>query len=165
MRILRLLLICVVGFFVYAALDTSNDREHIAELRKKDPSLLTDQDKLDLTAAVKEEKEAEKRRIAHEKEERAEREKNQAQTQALETQLNTRIACEDIARGKLRFPDSYQDESHEDGVSKIDGKDQYYFTLHYSGVNAFNVRSTSTIECYSPLNSRGEKVTYRSFDQ
>lgn len=165
MRILRLLLICVVGFFVYAVMDTNKDREHIAELRKKDTSLLTDQDRLDLKAADKEEKEAEKRRIAHEKEQREERKKNQAQTQKLENQVNTRVACEGVARGKLRFPDSYQDEAHEDGESKIDGKDQYYFTLHYSGVNAFNVRSTSTIECYSPLNSRGEKVTYRSFDQ
>ena len=50
------------------------------------------------------------------------------------------------------------------GVDNQNGKQVYYFTLDYSGINAFNVRGSHTIECYGTIGDPSHSVTYRTFN-
>lgn len=164
MKLLRMIFLLVVGFAVYAVLDTKNDRDHVSELKSKPQSELSDNDKRDLAEADKAEKERLNRKKVYEEEQRKESLKNKPQRDFVELQLKVRMACEDTARSRLKYPDSFRDEQHEDGVSDESGKKVYYYTLHYSAINAFNARSTSTIECYADVGKPDNKVTYRLFD-
>lgn len=164
MKVLRLLLFFVIGFAIYAAMDTKEDRGHISDLKSKSTNQLTNSDKEELVEADKSEKARLVRKEQYDEEQRKEALRNKPKRDFLELQLNVRIACENTARSLLKFPDSYEDVQHEDGVSDETGKSVYFFTLHYSAVNAFNVRSTSTIECYADVGDPNNKITYRSFE-
>ncbi|HHY0812915.1 hypothetical protein [Phytobacter diazotrophicus] len=73
------------------------------------------------------------------------------------------FTCEDIARSSLTNPDSYEREQTESGVDDQGNKKVYYFTLHYSGVNSFNVRDIHTVECYGTIGDAKHDVTYKMF--
>lgn len=73
------------------------------------------------------------------------------------------FTCEDIARTSLTSPDSYEREQTESGIDDQGSKKVYYFTLHYSGVNSFNVRDIHTIECYGTVGDTKHEVTYKMF--
>ncbi|MBD3720721.1 hypothetical protein IE992_01295 [Klebsiella pneumoniae] len=74
------------------------------------------------------------------------------------------FACKDIARNSLNYPDSFEVENTNSGIDNQNGKQIYYFTLDYSGVNAFNVRGTHTIECYGTIGDLSHSVTHKIFN-
>ncbi|MBD3743992.1 hypothetical protein IE980_16145 [Klebsiella pneumoniae] len=60
------------------------------------------------------------------------------------------FACKDIARNSLNYPDSFEVENTNSGIDNQNGKQIYYFTLDYSGVNAFDVGARYTIGAMEP---------------
>lgn len=163
-KMIRILLLAVIAFAAYAIFDTDKNNQRYEELKTKDKKELTSGDIAFLSEMKKRDAEAEVRRKNHEKEMAAEEKRNKPQRELLELKLAVRVACEDTAKSRLKYPDSFEDEQHEDGVSNESGKNIYYYTLHYSSVNSFNVRSVSTIECYGMVGDPERRVTYRTFD-
>lgn len=74
------------------------------------------------------------------------------------------FTCKDIARSSLSLPDTFETEQTESGIDEKNGKQVYYFTLHFSGMNAFNSRITHTIECYGTVGDKNRTVTYKTFN-
>lgn len=74
------------------------------------------------------------------------------------------FTCKDIARSSLSLPDTFETEQTESGIDENNGKQIYYFTLHFSGMNAFNSRITHTIECYGTIGDKKRTVTYKTFN-
>lgn len=134
------------------------------ELKSKPLSELSQQDREFIKKTEDDRAKAESDRKEYQLEEKRKEEADRPRRELMELQIAVRSACEDTARSQLNYPDSYDDEQYEDGIDSQDGRKFYYYTLHYSGTNAFNVRSTHTIECYGTIGDESRKVTYRKFN-
>ncbi|CDH33905.1 hypothetical protein [Xenorhabdus bovienii] len=171
-KILQILLLLVIGFAVYMHYETEEIREHIVQLKSKPASQLTTQEKQELAEHEKIEKERQARRIANEKEEK--KRKAEEERKAKEYYLahkdeidrkkfQTRVfgECDETAQASLKYPKYYEHErsSFSEGRGS-NGKSFYYVTITFSGVNAFNVRSERTIQCYGDLNDYDAPIGY-----
>lgn len=161
-KMLRIALLAVIGFAVYAIVDTSQEEEQANQARNKSAESRTESDKKAIQSAEEKESARLKRKAAYEKELAEESKKNQLPNEVL-AKNNVIFACKDIARNTLNRPDTFDAEQTESGIEKTGSKNQYYFTLHYSGLNDFNVKVIHTIECYGDLAKPNGQVTYRMF--
>lgn len=156
-----LIAILAVGYFIGSG---ENEHKKYDELKTKNASELTVDEKEFISKVEIERSKAESDRKQYQIEQKKKEEADKPRRDLMELQLAVRMACDTTARSMLSIPSSYEDEQHEDGFDKQGETDIYYFTLHYSGVNSFNVRSTHTIECYGSVGDKGHKVTYRTFN-
>ena len=156
-----LVAILAAGYFIG---NGANENKRYEELKAKQPSDLTQDDKSFIKKIEDGRSKAEEERKQYQLEQKKKDEADRPRREFMELQLAVRMACHDTASSLLKYPDSFKDEQHEDGIDNQEGKDIYYFTLHYSGVNSFHVRSTHTIECYGTIGDPSHSVTYRTFN-
>ncbi|KHM28130.1 hypothetical protein [Klebsiella aerogenes] len=156
-----LVAIIAIGYFIGNGVNENNKYD---ELKSKKTSELSQDDREFIKKVDGERAKAEGERQQYQAEQKEREESDRPRRELMELQLAVRSACHETALSLLKHPDSYKDEQHEDGLDKQGDKTVYYFTLHYSGVNDFNVRSTSTIECYGTVGDKNQKVTYRTFN-
>lgn len=161
-KMLRIALLAVLGFAAYAILDTKQDEEKVEQAQSKSAESRNESDKAVIRTAEEKEAARLKRKAAYEKERADEAKKNQLPDDVL-AKNNVIFACKDIARNSLSRPDTFDTEQTESGIDDSVSPKQYYFTLHYSGLNDFNVKVIHTIECYGSLNKPDGEVTYRMF--
>lgn len=143
----------------------NEDHKKYDDLKNKPQSELTQEDRDFIKKTEDERAKAEVERKNYQREEAKSKEASKAKPLSEQELLQNDVifACRDIARGSLNSPDSFEIEQSESGIDEQTNKKVYYYTLHYSGVNAFNVRSTHTIECYGTLGDKSHNVTYRAF--
>lgn len=158
-----LAVIVVVGYLIG---NHENDDKRYEELKGKEPSSLTQDDKSFIKTVDDERLKAEVERRDYQKIQEAEREKAKPNPLSEKVLLQNDVifACKDIARNSLNYPDSFEVENTNSGIDNQNGKQIYYFTLDYSGVNAFNVRGTHTIECYGTIGDPSHSVTHKIFN-
>ena len=158
-----LAVIVVVGYLIG---NHSNDSKKYEELKNNDPSSLSQDDKSFIKTIEDGRAKAEADRRDYQKEQVAEKEKTKPKPLSEKVLLQNDVifTCKDIARNSLNYPDSFEVENTNSGVDNQNGKQVYYFTLDYSGVNAFNVRGSHTIECYGTIGDPSHSVTYRTFN-
>lgn len=161
-KMLRIALLAVLGFAAYAILDTKQDEEKVEQAQSKSAESRNESDKAVIRTAEEKEAARLKRKAAYEKERADEAKKNQLPDDVL-AKNNVIFACKDIARNSLSRPDTFDTEQTESGIDDSVSPKQYYFTLHYSGLNDFNVKVIHTIECYGSLTKPDGEVTYRMF--
>lgn len=159
----KILLVAFLGVAYFIG-NGVNEHNKYDELKSKKAEELTQEDKSFIQKVESERAEAEKDRQQYQLEQKKKNEEDKPRRELMELQIAVRSACQDTASSLLKYPDSFKDEQHEDGIDKQSDKNVYYFTLHYSGVNAFNVRSTHTIECYGTVGDRNRTVTYKTFN-
>ena len=99
-------------------------------------------------------------------EEKRKKEANKAKPLSEQVLLQNDVifSCNEVARRTLSFPDSFEVEQTESGIDDNGESKIYYYTLHYSGINAFNARGIHTVECYGTVGDREHKVTYKTFN-
>ncbi|HBQ0466801.1 hypothetical protein [Klebsiella aerogenes] len=158
---IALVVIIAIGYFIGHGVNENNKYD---ELKSKKTSELSLDDKAFIKKIDEERAKAEADRHQYQIEQKKKEDADRPRRELMELQLAVRGACHETALSLLKHPDSYKDEQHEDGLDKQGDKTVYYFTLHYSGVNDFNVRSTSTIECYGTVGDKSQKVTYKTFN-
>lgn len=158
-----LVVIVVLGYLIG---NHANDDKRYEELKSKEPSSLSQDDKLFIKTVDDERMKAEAERRGYQKkmEVEKEREKPKPLSEKVLLQNDVIFTCKDIARNSLNYPDSFEVENTNSGVDNQNGKQVYYFTLDYSGINAFNVRGSHTIECYGTIGDPSHSVTYRTFN-
>lgn len=156
-----LVVILAVGYVIG---NGSNENKKYEELKAKSSTELTKEDKSFIRKIEDERSAAEADRKKYQLEQKKKDDADKPRRELMELQLAVRMACHDTASSLLKYPDSFEDEQHEDGIDKQGDKNVYYFTLHYSGVNAFNVRDIHTIECYGTVGDPSHRVTYRTFN-
>lgn len=152
-------IILIAAYFIGKG---NEEHKKYDDLKSKPQSELTQDDRDFIRKTEDERAEAEADRISYQLEQKKKDEADKPRRELMELQIAVRVACEDTAKSQLKYPGSYSSEQHEDGIEKENNS--YYYTLHYSGVNAFNVRSTHTIECYGTLGDKSHNVTYRTFN-
>ncbi|WP_456309769.1 hypothetical protein [Serratia proteamaculans] len=140
------------------------NQQKYEDLKSKDPALLSLEDKKFIAKVESERAKTELERKEYQRKEREKEEKDKPRRELMELQIAVRMTCVDIAKGLMKYPKSYEEEQSEDGIDNQNGKKIYYYTLHFSGVNAFNVRGINTIECYGNVGDTSHHVTYRAFN-
>ncbi|TGC25275.1 hypothetical protein [Escherichia sp. E1130] len=161
-KMLRIALLAVIGFAAYAIFDTSQEEDQASQARSKPAESRSESDKAAIRSAEEKETARLKRKAIYEKELADEAKKNQLPVDVL-AKNNVIFACKDIARNTLTRPETFDTEQTESGIDDTVSPKQYYFTLHYSGLNDFNVKVIHTIECYGSLTKPNGQVTYRMF--
>lgn len=156
-----LVAIIAIGYFIG---NGANENKRYEELKAKPPNALTQDDKSFIKKIEDGRSAAEEDRRQFQLEEKKKEDADKPRRELMELQLAVRTACHNTALSFLKYPKSFKDEQHEDGIDKQGEKKVYYFTLHYSGINAFNVRSIHTIECYGTVGDQSHQVTYRTFN-
>ena len=157
-----LLGLILVGAYYFG--QANEEHQKYDDLKSKSPSELSSEDKAFISRIDNERAKAELNRQKYQQEEREKEGRDKPRRELMELQIAVKMACEDTAKGLLNYPTSYEKEQQEDGVGDKSGKKIYYYTLHYSGVNAFNVRIINTIECYGTIGDPSRQVTYRTFN-
>lgn len=160
---ITLLAILAVGYFIS---DGAQDNQKYESLKAIPPKELTPNDKAFIKKIEDERSAGETERKQHQLGKKRKEEQDSPKPLSEQELLQNEVifTCEGIARSYLNHPDSYQRERTESGIDQQEGEKVYYFTLHYSGVNAFNVRSIYTIECYGMIGDKKHNVTYRTFN-
>ncbi|MCC3717984.1 hypothetical protein LLP99_16950 [Rouxiella badensis] len=163
----------VVGLLYYGSAEKSKENERYNSLKSKPISELSSDDRSfiqlkDKEAAEKKISEALQRKkdAANELKAKKREEENKPKPLSEQVLLQNEVifTCNDLAKNMLSYPESYNTEQTESGISDESGKKTYYYTLHFSGLNAFNVRGIHTIECYGTVGDRSRQVTYRTFN-
>ncbi|WP_134705378.1 hypothetical protein [Rahnella sp. CJA17(1/100)] len=161
-----------IGLLYYGTAEKNKDNDRYNSLKGKPLSELSIEDKSFLEIRKKEEAEKATREALQRKEAAASAQKakekgKEGRAEPLSEQVLLQneviFTCNDLARNMLAYPDSYSKEQTESGISNENGKKVYYYTLHFSGLNAFNARVIHTIECYGTIGDQSRRVTYRTF--
>lgn len=153
-------IVLLVAYFIGNGV---NNQQKYDELKSKPASELTDEERDFVKETEDARQQAEQDRSNYQAEEKKKAEADRPRRALLELQAMVRSSCEETASSTLNYPKSYEHEQHEDGFDeRSDGK-YYFFTLHYSGVNSFNVRSVHTIECYGKVGDIKTPITYKIF--
>ena len=136
------------------------------ELKSKPLSELSQQDREFIKKTEDDRAKAESDRREYQLEEKRKKESSKAKPLSEQELLQNDVifSCNEMARNALNYPDSFKIDHTKSGIDNQQGSKVYYYTLDYSGVNAFNVRSTHTIECYGTIGDESRKVTYRKFN-